>query len=123
MNGAVSSMSTSPSIPLLHGPRSRWWTPFRGAGPRGICCPIGTSFGTSYRQRVQHIGIEGVLIASRSPWQNPDVERLIGGIRRDRLDHVLVLHERHLRRLLARYFQYYHHWCTHRALAMDCPTP
>jgi hypothetical protein len=36
---------------------------------------------------------------------------------------VIVLHERHLRRLLTGYFQYYHHWRTHRALAMDCPVP
>jgi putative transposase len=50
-------------------------------------------------------------------------ERLIGSIPRDCLDHVVVLHERHLRRLLNEYFRYYHHWRTHRALAMDCPVP
>jgi putative transposase len=80
-------------------------------------------YGTSFRQRVQHRGIEEVVIAPRSPWQNPYVERLIGSIRRDCLDHVIVLHERHLRRLLAEYFQYYHYWRTHRALDMDCPVP
>jgi putative transposase len=80
-------------------------------------------YGTSFRQRVQHMGIEEVLIAPRSPWQNPYVERLIGSIRRECLDHVIVLHERHLRRLLTEYFCYYHHWRTHRALAMDCPVP
>jgi putative transposase len=56
-------------------------------------------------------------------WQNPYVERLIGSIRRECLDHVIILHERHLRRLLTGYFQYYQHWRTHRALAMDCPAP
>jgi putative transposase len=69
------------------------------------------------------MGSEEVLIAPRSPWQNPYVERLIGSIRRECLDHVIVLHERHLRRLLTEYFQYYHHWRTHRALDMDCPQP
>jgi transposase InsO family protein len=78
---------------------------------------------TSFRQRVRHMGIEEVVIAPRSPWQNPYVERLIGTIRRECLDHVIILHKRHLRRLLAAYFQYYHHWRTHRALDMDCPLP
>jgi putative transposase len=78
-------------------------------------------YGASFRQRVRNMGIEEVLIAPRSPWQNPYVERLIGSIRRECLDHVVVLHERHLRRLLTGYFQYYHCWRTHRALDMDCP--
>jgi putative transposase len=80
-------------------------------------------YGASFRQRVQHIGIEEVVIAPRSPWQNPYVERLIGTIRRECLDHVIVLHERHLRQLLTGYFHYYHRWRTHRALDVDCPVP
>ena len=80
-------------------------------------------YSTSFWQRVQYMGIEEVVIAPRSPWQNPYVERLIGSIRRECLDHVIVLHERHLRRLLTRYIQYYHRWRTHQALAMDCPVP
>ncbi len=80
-------------------------------------------YGDAFRQRVRHMGIAEVLIAPRSPWQNPYVERVIGSIRRECLDHVIVLHERHLRRLLTDYFQYYHHWRTHRALEMDCPVP
>jgi putative transposase len=80
-------------------------------------------YSASFRQRVQHMGIEDVLIAPRSPWQNPHVERLIGSIRRECLNHVIILHERHLRWLLTGYFQYYHHWRTHRALEMDCPVP
>jgi putative transposase len=63
-------------------------------------------YSASFRQRVRHMGIEEVLIAPRSPWQNPYVERLIGSIRRECLDHVIVLHERHLRRLLISYFSY-----------------
>jgi putative transposase len=80
-------------------------------------------YSASFRQRVRHMGIEEELIAPRSPWQNPYVERLIGSIRRECLDHVIVLHERHLRRLLTGYFQCYHHWRTRRALEMDCPVP
>jgi len=67
------------------------------------------------------MGIHEVVIAPRSPWQNPYVERLIGSIRRECLDHVIVLHERHLQHLLTGYFAYYHHWRTHLSLAMDCP--
>jgi putative transposase len=79
--------------------------------------------GDVFRQRVRNMGIEEVLIAPRSPWQNPYVERLIGSIRREYLDHLVVLHERHLRRLLTEYFRYDHRWRTHRALDMDCPLP
>jgi transposase InsO family protein len=78
-------------------------------------------YGTTFRQRVQHIGIEEVLIAPQSPWQNPYVERLIGSIRHECLDHVIVLHERHLQRILTDYCAYYHCWRTHLSLAMDCP--
>jgi putative transposase len=60
------------------------------------------------RQLVRSIGMEEVLIAPRSAWQNPYVERLIGSIRRECLDHVIVLHERHLTCILTRDFAYYH---------------
>jgi transposase InsO family protein len=69
------------------------------------------------------MGFKEVLIAARSPWQNPFSERLIGTIRRDCLDHVIVVNEDHLRRILTRYFRYYHRWRTHRSLALDCPEP
>jgi transposase InsO family protein len=69
------------------------------------------------------MGIEEVLIAPRSPWQNPYVERVIGSIRRDMLAHVVVLHERHLKRLLAEYVSYYHQFRTHLSLDMDGPQP
>jgi transposase InsO family protein len=67
------------------------------------------------------MGIEEVLTALQSPWQNPFAERLIGSIRRECLDHVLVLSERHLRRILTRYFVYYHRARTHLALQKDAP--
>jgi putative transposase len=72
-------------------------------------------------RRVASLGITDRRTAPRSPWQNPYVERLIGSIRRDCLDHVLVLHERHLRRVLAAYFTYYHRARTHLALQKDAP--
>jgi putative transposase len=96
--------------------------PWDGA-PRYLLRDRDRIYGVAFRQRVRHMGIEDVLIAPKSPWQNPYVERLIGSLRRECLDHVIVLHERHLRRLLTEYFSYYHHWRTHRALAMDCPRP
>ena len=65
-------------------------------------------YGHSFRQRVKDMGIDEILTAPHSPWQNPFAERLLGSIRRECLDHVLVLGERHLRRTLARYFAYYH---------------
>jgi transposase InsO family protein len=67
------------------------------------------------------MGIEQVVIAAQSPWQSPYVERLIGSIRRECLDHTLVLGERHLKRILADYFRYYHRWRTHQSLEMDSP--
>src|SRR3989442_185528 len=59
--------------------------------------------------------------AAHRPWQNPFAERLIGSIRRECLNHVLVLGERHLRRLLTRYFAYYHRVRTHLSLDKDAP--
>jgi transposase InsO family protein len=80
-------------------------------------------YGTTFRQRVKHMGIKEVVIAPRSPWQNPYVERLIGSIRRDLLDQVIVLNEGHLQRLLQSYVDYYHRFRTHLSLTMDCPQP
>ena len=78
-------------------------------------------YGHSFRHRVKGMQIREVLTAARSPWQNPFVERLIGSVRRECLDHVLVLSERHLRRILTRYFAYYIHTRTHLSLDKDAP--
>ena len=77
--------------------------------------------GPAFNQRVNALGIEQIKAAPWSPWQNPYVERLIGSIRRECLDHTIVLGERHLKRLLSDYFRYYHRWRTHQALEMDSP--
>jgi putative transposase len=78
-------------------------------------------YGQQFRRRVKRMGIDEVLTAPHSPWQNPVAERLIGSIRRDCLDHVIVLSERHLRRILTRYLAYYHHTRTHLSLTKDAP--
>ena len=72
---------------------------------------------------LRKLGMKGVKIAPQLPWQNPYCERVIGSIRRDVLDHVAVLHARHLLRLLTAYLSYYHRFRTHLALDMDCPVP
>jgi transposase InsO family protein len=64
-----------------------------------------------------------ILIAPRSPWQNPFAERVIGSVRRECLDHVIVLNERHLRRLLRRYLAYYNATRPHQSLQNQSPTP
>ena len=67
------------------------------------------------------MGVEEVVTAPRSPWQNPYVERLIGSVRRECLNHVIVLNERHLRRILVSYLDYYHRSRTHLSLGKDTP--
>jgi putative transposase len=67
-------------------------------------------YGEPFQQRVDNMGIEEVKITPCSPWQSPYVERLIGSIRRDALDHVIVLNEQHLRRVLRSHVSYYHRW-------------
>jgi len=80
-----------------------------------------TVYGDSFRCRIKGMQIREVLTAAHSPWQNPFAERLIGSVRRECLNHVLVLSERHLRRVLTRYFAYYHRTRTHLALEKDAP--
>ena len=63
-------------------------------------------YGDVFAQRVKGLGIREILIAPRAPWQNPFAERVIGSIRRECLDHIIVFNERHLRRLLRSYLAY-----------------
>ncbi len=76
--------------------------------PRYIIRDRDGAYGQEFRERLKAMGIEEVVTAPRSPWQNPFVERAIGSIRRDCLDHVIVLNERHLRLILCSYLAYYH---------------
>ena len=78
-------------------------------------------YGAYFKRRVAGLDIEQVPTAPRSPWQSPYVERVIGSIRRECLDHVIVLDERHLRRILREYVDYYHSCRTHLSLEKDAP--
>ena len=91
--------------------------------PRFLLRDRDSIYGDQLVRVVRSLGIEQVLIAARSPWQNPYVERVIGSIRRECLDHVVVLDEGHLRRILRSYFAYYHLSRTHLSLDKDSPEP
>jgi transposase InsO family protein len=82
-----------------------------------------TSYGSYFCNRVEAMGITEVVTAPRSPWQNAYVERAIGSIRRECLDHILIFNERHLRRVLHSYVDYYQRTRTHLSLDKDCPDP
>src|SRR5271163_516272 len=72
-------------------------------------------------RRLRAMGIRDRPTAAASPWQNGFAERLIGSIRRECVDHVIVLGEAHLRRILRSYARYYNNFRTHRSLNKDAP--
>ena len=78
-------------------------------------------YGERVKRRVESLSIDEVVTAPASPWQNAYVERVIGTLRRELFDHVIVLNERHLKRLLSSYLDYYHPWRTHQSLGSDAP--
>ena len=80
-------------------------------------------YGLAFQERVKALDIQQVLIAPHSPWQSPYVERVIGTLRRECLDHVIVLGEVHLRRIIRSFLRYYHGSRTHLTLAKDAPDP
>ena len=79
------------------------------------------TYGEAFRRQTRALGIDEVVTARRSPWQNPYAERVIGSIRRECLDHVIVLGERHLKRILSEYVSYYNDTRTHLSLDKDAP--
>jgi transposase InsO family protein len=91
------------------------------SAPRYLLRDRDRIFGHGFREQVKAMGIKEVLSAPRSPWQRAYVERVIGSIRRECLDHVIVLSEASLRRTLTAYFVYYHKWRTHLSLTKDAP--
>ena len=91
------------------------------SAPNYLLCDRDGIYGDYFRIRVSGMGIDEVPIAARSPWQSPYVERLIGSIRRECLDHVIVLNEWHLRRIIASYLGYYHSPRTYLSLDKDAP--
>ena len=78
-------------------------------------------YGDCVTRRIESLGIDEVITAPASPWQNAYVERMIGTLRRELFDHVIVLNERHLKRLMSAYLDYYHPWRTHQSLNSDAP--
>ncbi|MEE9294226.1 MAG: integrase core domain-containing protein [Phycisphaerae bacterium] len=78
-------------------------------------------YGNAFQQRIKNMGIEEVVCAPQSPWQNPYAERLIGSVRRECLQHFIILNERHLLRILRAYFDYYHHARAHLSLDRNSP--
>jgi transposase InsO family protein len=89
--------------------------------PRYLIRDRDAIFGREIGATIKGMGTEAVVTAARSPWQNPFVERLIGSIRRDCLDHVIVWNESSLHRVLQSYFEYYERSRTHLALNKDAP--
>ena len=80
-------------------------------------------YGEYFQKRVEDMGIEEVPIAARSPWKNPYCERVIGSIRRECLDHMIILTADQLRRILKSYFQNYQNSRPHLSLDRNSPTP
>jgi putative transposase len=70
---------------------------------------------------LKRMNIKEVITAPRSPWQNAYVERVIGSIHRECLDHIVIFNERHLLRVLSSYIDYYQRTRTHLSLDKDCP--
>jgi len=104
------------------GQQVRQAFPFDEA-PRYLLRDRDAIYGEEFQRGVRSLGIQEVIIAPRSPWQSPYVERLIGTLRRECLDHVIVLNEAHLRRTLSSFLNYYHNSRPHQALEANAPCP
>lgn len=91
------------------------------SSPRYLLRDRDGSYGEKFSEAARWLGIKEVHAAAQSPWQNAYVERLIGSIRRECLDHVIALNESGLRRILKSYFDYYEHSRTHLSLGKDAP--
>ena len=89
--------------------------------PRYLIRDRDRAYGEIFVRRVRSIGIRDRPTSSRSPWQNAYAERLIGSIRRECIDHVVVFGERHLRHVLLSYKDYYNATRTHLSLNKDAP--
>jgi transposase InsO family protein len=89
--------------------------------PRRLICDGDRIYGTVVRRRLQAVGIRDKPTVPASPWQNGFAERLIGSIRRECVDHIVVWGEVHLRRILQAYSAYYNDIRTHRSFDKDAP--
>jgi putative transposase len=93
------------------------------SAPRFLLRDRDAIYGEEFARRVERMGIREVLSAPRAPWQNPFAERVIGSIRRECLDHFLILNDAHLRRLLRAYVAYYNTARPHQSLDNNSPQP
>jgi transposase InsO family protein len=91
------------------------------SAPRYLTRDRDRSYGGAFKRRLRSVGIRDRPIAPRCPWQNGHVERLIGSIRRECLDHLIIFNEAHLRHVLGAYKRYYNDVRTHLALGKDTP--
>jgi putative transposase len=91
--------------------------------PRYLLRDWDAVYGECFTRCLANMGIREVIIAPKAPWQNPFVERVIGSIRRECLDHYLILNEAHLRRLLRGYIAYYNTARPHQSLDHNSPQP
>ena len=89
--------------------------------PRYLLRDRDAIYGENFRRQAKILKIEEVITAPRSPWQNPYAERVIGSIRRECIDHIIVLGERHIKSILSEYVDYYNNTRTHLALDKDAP--
>ena len=112
---------------VTHSPTSAWTAqqiinafPYDTA-PKYLLRDRDSIFGKLFIQRVKNMNIETLKTAPKSPWQNPYIERFWGSLRRECLDHCIVLNQRHLHRLVAEYVEYYHESRTHLGLDKDTP--
>lgn len=89
--------------------------------PRYLLRDRDAFYGEHFHRQAAALRIKEVTTAPRSPWQNPYAERMIRSIRRDCLNHMIIVGERHLKRILSSYVDYYHDARTHLSLAKDAP--
>jgi len=112
---------------VVDGPSATWTAqqlreafPF-ASPPKYLLRDRDSIYGLEFQRRAEALGLQELRIAPRSPWQTPYVERWIGSIRRECLDHVIVLNQAHLRRVLNSYLTYYHRSRSHLSLEKDTP--
>jgi transposase InsO family protein len=113
------SVTTNPTAEWVAGQITEAF-PWDGA-PRFMIRDRDRIYGTIVTRRLRAMGIRDKPTAPASPWQNSVAERLIGSIRRECLDHIIVLGEEHLRWILKSYAAYYNGIRTHRSLNKDAP--
>ena len=115
------SRKSGASAPVEHAPPQVSGSFGWRDAPRYVVRDRDRAYGSEFTRRIRAMGSRDRPISARSPWQNGYVERLIGSIRRECLDHVVVLGERHMRNLLRSYQQYYNECRTHLSLDKDAP--